>query len=165
MMPGRGPNRRGNSGSLKGCARGFTLLELMIVVAILAILATTGVTQYMAALNTARYTKAVQSIKTMQTDIGMYYLQNGKYPSTLDEVGHGHRTDPWGTPFQYLNIEEEKGKGKLRKDKSLVPINTDYDLYSMGPDRRSVPPLTAQWSRDDIVRANDGEYIGPAWKY
>lgn len=146
-------------------ARGFTLLELMIVVAIISILATAGVSQYMSALNTARFTKVVGAMKTMETDIGMYFLRNGKYPSTLDEVGHGHRTDPWGTPFQYLNIAETKGKGKVRKDKNLVPINTDYDLYSMGPDRRSVSPLTSKLSRDDIIRANDGEYIGVAWKY
>ena len=58
-----------------------------------------------------------------------------------------------------------KGKGKLRKDKFLVPLNSDYDLYSMGPDGKSVPPLTAKASRDDILRANDGEFFGPAHLY
>jgi len=46
-----------------------------------------------------------------------------------------------------------------------VPINTDFDLYSMGPDGRSAPPLTAKHSRDDIVRANDGAFIGLASDY
>jgi general secretion pathway protein G len=46
-----------------------------------------------------------------------------------------------------------------------VPINTDFDLYSMGPDGRSAPPLTASDSRDDIVRANNGRFVGIAADY
>lgn len=49
-----------------------------------------------------------------------------------------------------------------RKDHNLVPINTDYDLYSMGPDGQSVAPLTAKASRDDIIRGADGAFIGRA---
>jgi general secretion pathway protein G len=46
-----------------------------------------------------------------------------------------------------------------------VPINTDFDLYSVGPDGNTQPPLTAPVSRDDIVRANDGRFIGKAEDY
>ncbi len=53
----------------------------------------------------------------------------------------------------------------MRKDRFLVPLNSDFDLYSKGPDRKSVPPLTAEASRDDIIRANDGGYIGLASEY
>ncbi len=53
----------------------------------------------------------------------------------------------------------------MRKDRFLVPINTDFDLYSMGRDGKSTPPLTAAASRDDIIRANGGAYIGPAKGY
>ena len=53
----------------------------------------------------------------------------------------------------------------MRKDKNLVPVNSQYDLYSPGPDGESVPPFTAQKSRDDIVLANDGGYIGLAADY
>ena len=55
-----------------------------------------------------------------------------------------------------------KGKGGFRKDRFLVPINTDFDLYSMGADGASVGPLTSAVSRDDIVRANDGGFVGLA---
>jgi general secretion pathway protein G len=58
-----------------------------------------------------------------------------------------------------------KGNGKARKDHSLVPLNTDYDLYSKGPDKASVSPLTAKSSRDDILRANNGRFVGPASSY
>jgi general secretion pathway protein G len=35
----------------------------------------------------------------------------------------------------------------------------------MGPDGQSEPPLTAAESKDDIIRANDGGYVGPAFAY
>lgn len=71
-----------------------------------------------------------------------------------------------GQPYQYLKFTLNKnGKinpGKVRKDRFLVPLNSDYDLYSMGPDGDSKPPLTAAASRDDILRAADGAYVGVA---
>ena len=72
-----------------------------------------------------------------------------------------------GHPCQYLNMHsgDPDIAGKRRKDKNLVPINSDYDLYSKGPDGASVPALTAAKSRDDIVRANDGAYVGIASGY
>jgi general secretion pathway protein G len=73
--------------------------------------------------------------------------------------------DPWGHPYQYLSFSGLKGKGEMRKDKNLVPINSDYDLYSMGPDGESQTPLTAKASRDDIIRANNGGYVGIAENY
>ena len=53
----------------------------------------------------------------------------------------------------------------MRKDKNLVPLNTDFDLYSKGPDGASQKPLNAEASRDDIVRANNGAYVGKAEDY
>jgi general secretion pathway protein G len=75
--------------------------------------------------------------------------------------------DPWGNPYQYLSFETVKGndKGKFRKDRNLVPINSDYDLYSMGPDGKSSGPLTAAASRDDIIRAGNGSFVGIAEDY
>ena len=46
-----------------------------------------------------------------------------------------------------------------------VPLNTDYDLYSMGRDGKSKTPLTASESHDDIVRALDGEFVGLASEF
>ena len=72
--------------------------------------------------------------------------------------------DPWGTPYEYLNLDGVP-IGQMRKDQALVPINSDYDLYSKGPDGLSQKPLTAAPSRDDIVRGNDGSFIGVAEDY
>ena len=78
----------------------------------------------------------------------------------------GGLLDPWTHPYQYLRINGANIKGSsLRKDKSLVPVNTDFDLYSMGKDGASVSPFTAKQSRDDIVRANNGKFVGLAADY
>ena len=52
------------------------------------------------------------------------------------------------------------GAGGLRKDGKLNPLNSDFDLFSLGKDGDSSGPLSAKASRDDIVRANDGAFIG-----
>jgi len=64
-----------------------------------------------------------------------------------------------------LSLTVEGVNGKRRKDHSLVPVNSDYDLYSMGPDGKSKPPFTARDSRDDIVRAANGGFIGPVSEF
>jgi len=85
-------------------------------------------------------------------------------PDSLAVLGYGSLLDPWGHPYQYLKIAggDVKGKGKLRRDRFLNPLNADYDLYSMGPDGDTKTNLNAKESRDDIVRANSGAFIGAA---
>ena len=81
--------------------------------------------------------------------------------ATLVEAGLGNPIDPWGNPYRYVPVDSVP-KGQLRKDKALVPVNTDYDLYSMGADGKSQAPFTAKASQDDIVRAKDGAFVGLA---
>lgn len=52
------------------------------------------------------------------------------------------------------------GNQQPRKDRFLRPINTFYDLYSIGRDGQTVEPLTAGPSQDDVIRANDGAFVG-----
>lgn len=54
------------------------------------------------------------------------------------------------------------GIGGARKDRFLVPINSDFDLYSMGKDRNTVAPLNPPKSQDDVIRASDGGFYGLA---
>lgn len=54
---------------------------------------------------------------------------------------------------------------KARKDRKLNPLNSDFDLYSLGKDGLSKPQLTNRDSLDDIVRANDGAFVGLAANY
>lgn len=144
---------------------GFTLLELLVVVGLILTIAAIAVPYLTSTLDQARYAKAVADIHTLQDAINADQLQNGVYTDSLASLGYGSLVDPWGNPYQYLNHATMHGNGQARKDRFLVPLNTDYDLYSMGKDRQSVPPLTGKSSQDDIIRAGDGSYIGLASLY
>jgi general secretion pathway protein G len=146
------------------CA-GFTLLELLLVVALIATLAAMGLPTYFHALEKARVTRAIGDIKNISITINIRLLQSGTYPASLSEVDSDQLLDPWGHPYEYLNLADAKNHGKSRKDKNLVPLNADFDLYSMGRDGSSVSALTAKASQDDIVRANNGGFIGLAADY
>jgi len=167
---------------------GFTLLELMVVVAILGALSAVSIPKYLGYVKRARVAKAIADISNLGKLIQVYQHDLGVLPNSLADIGAADMRDPWGNPYQYLKIqedevqedEEEKTTGKdkekgpdkdqgpkekeekRRKNRFLVPINDDFDLYSSGPDGQSVAPLTAKASRDDIVRAYEGRFIGRA---
>lgn len=134
----------------------------MIALMILGILGGLGYGAYDRYREKVRVSQAVTDIGAMATAIKLYSEDTREYPSNLAEVGFGSRLDPWGRPYQYLNLETLKGNGKARKDKKLAPLNTDFDLYSLGKDGQSLPPLVPPVSRDDVVRARDGRFIGLA---
>ncbi|UCF56549.1 MAG: prepilin-type cleavage/methylation domain-containing protein, partial [Deltaproteobacteria bacterium] len=115
----------------------------------------------------ARRTKAIAEISFLQKEIRGFEAFSERLPNSLNEIGRGNLLDPWGNPYQYLNFATltSKGKGEMRKDRFLVPLNDLYDLYSMGKDGMSQPPLTAKASYDDIIRADNGRYIGLASEY
>ncbi|MBX3327473.1 MAG: hypothetical protein KF682_16370 [Nitrospira sp.] len=54
------------------------------------------------------------------------------------------------------------GVGGARKDRFLVPINSDFDVYSMGKNRDTIAPLNPPKSQDDVIRASDGGFYGLA---
>lgn len=145
--------------------RGFTLLELMFAVAVLGLLATAGVAGYQRYVARAQNARAVSDIGEIQLAVDRFELNTGALPNSLADVGLGGRLDPWGNGYQFLNFANIMGVGEVRKDRNLVPINTDFDLYSTGPDGDTLPPLTAPVSRDDVVRANDGRFIGKGEDY
>jgi len=104
-------------------------------------------------------------ITDIQDLIDDFFEDNGFFPDSLDEIFDPVPLDPWGNPFQYINHDTGNGNGQLRKDKNLVPINSDYDLYSMGPDGKTASPLTAKISHDDIIRGRNGAFTGLAIDY
>lgn len=148
-----------------GASRGFTLLELTFAVAMCAVLGAIAVGGYTTYVSRVRVSRAVADIGDIQLAVDRFQLNRAQFPDSLGDLGFGARLDPWGAPYEYLNFATVMGVGQMRKDRNLVPINTDYDLYSMGPDGGSVAPLTAPVSQDDIVRANDGNFIGVAEDY
>ena len=149
----------------KGIIGGFTVIEMMIVIAIVATLASLALPAYSNHVYEAQKVRAMEEIRTIESEIREYELQLNSFPDSLNDIGRGALRDPWGNPYQYLNIATMKGNGKARKDRFLVPLNSDFDLYSMGKDGKSTSPLTAKISHDDIIRANNGGYVGLATEY
>jgi general secretion pathway protein G len=148
--------------------KGLTLIELLSVLTIIATLAGIAMPKMRETIYVAQVAKAIGDLRVIGQEIDAVVAGGGALPADLSAIGRGGWLDPWGNPYQYLPFPVGKGGGApggARKDRFLVPINSEYDLYSMGRDGKSVPPLTAATSRDDIVRANDGGFIGLASKY
>lgn len=120
--------------------RGFTLIEILVVVTILGILAALVVPQLMSYPDEARMTRAQQDIQALRTALDLYRMDNFSYPSTEQGLAAlvskpGGRPeapnwrsggyikelpkDPWGGDYVYLS----PGQGG------------DFDLYSLGADR------------------------------
>ena len=103
-------------------SRGFTLIELMVVIMILGVLAALVVPNVMTRPDEARAVAARQDIAQVMQQLRLYRLDNGRYPSTeqglqalVTRPGAGPAApnwkpyldrlpvDPWGKPYQYLN--------------------------------------------------------------
>ena len=151
-----------NHGYRNNKARGFTLVELLIAMAILLTISAIAIPHLVSALDQAKLAKAVGDIKTIETDIVGYQSVNGVLPDTLAQIGDDTILDPWKNPYQYLNHATVHGNGQVRKDRFLVPLNSDYDLYSMGKDGLTASPITAGVSQDDVIRVASAGYIGLA---
>ena len=148
--------------------RGFSLLELLVALAVLSILSAMAMPAYDSYVERSRVGQAVADIGRLDMEIEKFLANNFAYPASLADLPGGVPMDPWGRPYQYLQIRDNDTpglRGQLRKDRNLVPINSDYDLYSLGTDGDSRPPLTARPSRDDIVRASDGSFVGAAEEF
>jgi general secretion pathway protein G len=136
----------------------------LVTTAIIGILGSIAVPKFHGYTERTMTARAAQEIRALEIDIATYHAGTDKLPLTLADIGRDDLKDPWGNVYQYLNMDGAK-RGDMRKDRFLVPLNSDYDLYSNGPDGKSQAPLTSAAGRDDILRANDGGYVGPASKY
>ncbi len=121
--------------------RGFTLIELMVVIVILGILAGLIVPRIMGRPDEARRAKARIQIESLETALKLYKLDNGVYPTT--EQGLQALVEPpaVGAPAKNWRQGGYLEKGKVPKDPwgfdyiYLCPgINGDYDLSSRGAD-------------------------------
>jgi general secretion pathway protein G len=149
-----------------GFHKAFTLIEVMICIALIGTLSTIAIPQFISYREKALTARATDEIRSIETAIMYFVTKTDHYPDSLAEVSSIVTLDPWGTPYQYTRIDGGSApKGKLRKDHFMVPVNTDFDLYSMGKDKKSQSPFTAKDSRDDIVRCNNGGYVGLASEY
>jgi general secretion pathway protein G len=138
FIPNRPETTRGLAHRFRAM-RGFTLIEIMVVVVIIGLLAAIIVPQVIDRVDEARVAKAKQDIQGLETALTMFRLDNSKYPSTdqglkalslqpTDPSIHHWRPggyiqhiskDPWGTDYQYV-YPGTHGR--------------DYDLFSLGAD-------------------------------
>ncbi len=142
--------------------QGMGLIDLMLAVTIASLLMAVAVPAYDQFIDRARVARAIGDIGSISIAIERFDIKNnGRLPNSLNELLMDVPIDPWGAPYQYLNIVAAgPGKGTFRKDGKLNPLNSDFDLFSVGADGESKGPLSAAKSRDDIVRANNGAFIG-----
>jgi len=143
--------------------RGFTVIELLSVMAIMGILAALAIPALQQMKSKANTAKAIGDINAIQLELMAIEADGRPLPADLSSIGWAGALDPWGHPYQYLVIATNPGAA--RRDRFLVPINSTFDLYSVGPDGVTASPLTSGPGRDDIVRANDGGFIGPATSF
>jgi len=169
------PPGRGKRSTLQSSRSvGITLLELLLAVAMVSLLVAIAVPMYTGQVDKAKTARAIGEIGEIQLEVDRYDVNNRAIPLTLAEAGVENTIDPWGNPYQYFslqNCEDDKclnpdnEKVEARRDGNLKPINTFFDLYSMGKDGESRQSLTSNESQDDIVRALDGAFIGLASEY
>lgn len=133
--------------------RGFTLIEVMVVVVILSILAAIVVPKIMDRPEQARITKAKNDIRALEAALNLYRLDNMIYPSTdqglealvteptdapepknWKEGGYLDRLpmDPWGNPYMYLN----------------PGAHGTIDIYSSGMDLQSEEDDLGNWNME-----------------
>lgn len=123
---------------VRNTQKGFTLIEVMVVVVILGILAAVVVTKVADRPDEAKLVKVKQDILTLESALNLYKLDNDIYPTSEEGLealvqepanarnwkqgGYVARLqkDPWNTPYQYLSPGE----------------NSQIDIYSFGADKQ-----------------------------
>src|ERR1700741_4483006 len=129
---------------------GYTLLELLVVLGILAVLSAMATPQLMGYFGKAKTQSAQIQIQNIGTALEMYFLENGSYPSEsaglralVEPVPEApnwngpylkkvqNLLDPWGRPFQYV----------------YPSSNGSYEVFSQGPNGKAKAALTAPMGR------------------
>ena len=141
--------------------RGMTLIELIVVCAILGALILIAIPAYTKYKDLARESRAMSEIRVLEAAITAYYSDKNAYPDPNDPnvfktIGYGGLIDPWGNAYQY--------KPAGTRTTVATDLNSDYDLYSLGVDGLSAPSIAPNnpASQDDIIRASDGAFVGRA---
>ena len=149
----------------KGCLTcgriaAFTFIELLIMVVIIGILSGIAVPIYADFRYQAQVAAAKGIIREVEAAITIYKYRYNTYPKSLSDAMISMPLDPWGKPYYYLSSTDPNWQARQRLDRHMRPLNSDFDLLSMGMDGRSAPALTNRVSRDDVIRAANGGFVG-----
>jgi general secretion pathway protein G len=122
---------------VRASQRGFTLVEIMVVIVILGLLATIVVPNIMSASDEAKEGKALTDVKMIASSVRMYYAKHSRLPETLED----------------LVTKDDKGRSELL-ELPKDPWNTDYELVEGDTHRDfeviSCGPDTSPGTEDDI---------------
>jgi general secretion pathway protein G len=136
---------------------GFTLVELIVVMAVLGVLALLAIPAYNGYVSLARNARTMSDIRVLEKEIDAYFIDKNVLPPDLNTIQRGNFLDAWKHPYVYQPVATA---GPLQLKDGGIPLNTDFDLYSLGPDGLSNPDISQLDGQDDIIRAADGGYVG-----
>jgi general secretion pathway protein G len=141
--------------------RGFSLIELLVVVAILGILANMALPALQDYKNMANASRCQSEIRMLDNLIAVYVIDRSVIPPLISDLPMPVLNDPWGHPYVYYNIINNTPVGSTRyKDIDTTSnLNDDYDLYSLGRDGITSNILSDSESLNDIVRVNNGSSV------
>lgn len=134
--------------------RGFTLIEIMLVVVIISILVTVVLPRLTGRTEQARVSAAKLQIETIGLGLDAFELDNGRYPTTSEGL-QSLRTDPgnlkkWNGPYLKKDIAQDPW-GNNYVYVCPGTHNSDYDLYSPGPNGvEGGGDDIANWTEKDI---------------
>lgn len=135
---------------------------MLAVIAIIGVLSSTGYARLSSVLEHAKVARAIGDLATVALELASM----DTVPASLAAIRRGDMLDPWGRAYVYVPFPLNTAPPTdARLDRFLVPINSRFDLYSLGPDGQTMPALTAPYSRDDIVVGNDGAFALRALEY
>jgi general secretion pathway protein G len=141
----------------------MTLIEIMLATALVGVLMAIAIPSYRGHVLRVKIQQARSDLSIIQVGVLDSRGPDHYLPDTLAQVHGVPQMDPWGHPYVYYYFGRPgTNMGPVRKDRNLVPINSEFDLYSMGPDGQSRPQLTAPTSLDDVIVGRDGDFIGTA---
>jgi len=129
--------------------RGFSLVELLVVITIIGILATTVTVKVIGALSTAKISKAKTEIKQIKDAVGIYYITTGKMPDSLEDLRQPHKgfdegfidvgKDPWGNDYEFerqgrkVKITSYGADGGPGGEAEEADIDSDHLADDAGP--------------------------------
>jgi len=129
--------------------KAFTLVELMLVVVIIGILVAMVVPRLAGRSEQAKAAAAKADIESsIALGLDMFELDNGSYPDSLDALlaKPSSGADNWHGPYLKKKPVDPWGRGYMYKRPGIH--NSDYDLYSLGPDGSESADDIVNWSND-----------------